>query len=59
MNKENQVSMTYTNKENITQKMNDPQFKDFRWIVQRSFKQNQNKLNVPLRVGTTAYDLAK
>ena len=51
--------MTYTNKENITQKINDPQFKDFRWIVQRSFKQNQNKLNVPLQVGTTAYDLAK
>ena len=62
-NKEKHVSMNYADDNNITKRINDPHFKDLSKISENTYEifssKIKIKMDVPIQVGCSVYDLAK
>ncbi len=62
-NKENFVSTTYDNEDNISKKINSPHFKDLEEVYGQKYEVISTKrtiaMDLPLQIGVAVYHLAK
>ena len=62
-NKENFVSTTYGNEDNISKKINSPHFKDLEQLYGQKYEvistKREIKMDLPLQIGVAVYHLAK
>jgi hypothetical protein len=62
-NKENFVSTTYGNEDNISKKINSPHFKDLEQLYGQKYKvistKREIRMDLPLQIGVAVYHLAK
>jgi hypothetical protein len=62
-NKENFVSTTYGNEDNISKKINSPHFKDLEPLHGQKYEvistKREIRMDLPLQIGVAVYHLAK